>query len=260
MTTKKMDQSADVYAVNEDGVTMQDFIVCGILGIERLPEECHVEFKNGDTLDNRRSNLMVVFEEEPDAHYGHGLCTLTPEQKQMLVELDAMRTPTNRQALAKGWMPDSGISCIFLSDLTTDEAEMTDAQFAKHIDSAMPKEPSAYLEPITDEMQAAEEALAPVKARRRSKETKCVCETCNEIFVALKRNAKKCPKCKGQKATVVEGIKYCGLGKQCLLFDHRKAGIVTGNSDYCSRNCTMTAAALAKRAKTAQMAVATVSD
>lgn len=49
-----------VYAVNEDGVMMQDLVMCMTLGVDKLPNGYMVEFINGNTLDCRRSNLRLV--------------------------------------------------------------------------------------------------------------------------------------------------------------------------------------------------------
>ena len=48
------------HAVTEDGVLMQDIIMCGALGIKEIPKGCHVRHRDGNTLNNCRSNLELV--------------------------------------------------------------------------------------------------------------------------------------------------------------------------------------------------------
>jgi hypothetical protein len=60
MKTKKSKTFAtDVYAVNERGEYMQDLIMKTMLGTD-IPAGFKVGFKDGNTLNNLRANLMLV--------------------------------------------------------------------------------------------------------------------------------------------------------------------------------------------------------
>ena len=51
---------SEVHAISEDGVLMEDMIMCAVLGIKEIPKGFHVKHRNGNTLDNRRDNLELV--------------------------------------------------------------------------------------------------------------------------------------------------------------------------------------------------------
>jgi hypothetical protein len=55
---KKPDYEA--HAINEDGVLMEDMIMCAVLGLKEIPKGYHVKHRNGNTLDNCRSNLELM--------------------------------------------------------------------------------------------------------------------------------------------------------------------------------------------------------
>jgi SEC-C motif-containing protein len=48
------------HAVTEDGVLMQDIIMCSVLGIKEIPKGCHVRHRDGNTLNNCDGNLELV--------------------------------------------------------------------------------------------------------------------------------------------------------------------------------------------------------
>jgi hypothetical protein len=49
-----------VYAMNKQGEYLHDLIMKNILGVQALPEGFEVAFKDGNTLNCQRSNLMLV--------------------------------------------------------------------------------------------------------------------------------------------------------------------------------------------------------
>jgi HNH endonuclease len=48
------------HVVNENGVLLEDLIMCSILGIKEIPKGFHVKHRNGNTLDNCSENLELV--------------------------------------------------------------------------------------------------------------------------------------------------------------------------------------------------------
>ena len=48
------------HVVNENGILLEDLIMCGVLGIKKIPKGYHVRHRNGNTLDNRETNLDLV--------------------------------------------------------------------------------------------------------------------------------------------------------------------------------------------------------
>jgi hypothetical protein len=55
---------SEPHLVNEDGVFMEDMIMCAVLGTKEIPKGHHVKHRDGNTLNNCRSNLELVSDSE----------------------------------------------------------------------------------------------------------------------------------------------------------------------------------------------------
>jgi len=51
------------HAINEDGVLMENMIMCMIWDIKEIPRGHHVRHRDGNTLNNCRRNLELVVDE-----------------------------------------------------------------------------------------------------------------------------------------------------------------------------------------------------
>lgn len=49
-----------VYAVNEEGVYMQDMVMCLMMGVNKLPDGYEVGFMDGNTLNCTEKNLVLA--------------------------------------------------------------------------------------------------------------------------------------------------------------------------------------------------------
>lgn len=49
-----------VYAINDEGLYLQDLVMAAILGVDKLPEGFEVGFLDGDTLNCTRKNLVLT--------------------------------------------------------------------------------------------------------------------------------------------------------------------------------------------------------
>jgi len=57
---KRCRESGPVFAVNEDGALLQDVVMLAMLGVDKLPTGFRVGFIDGNTLNCRHSNLVLV--------------------------------------------------------------------------------------------------------------------------------------------------------------------------------------------------------
>jgi hypothetical protein len=150
---------------------------------------------------------------------------------------------------------DATTSIGLYSNVTNHEMKMSDREFYSHwTDEAAT---STFKRRLAKRLVAVGSTpLGPKPAPRRFREKKCVCAKCGEIFIALTRRAKNCPKCggaSGASQNSIIGQRDCRSADKCLNAGKKGQPAPAAKfKQYCTDNCAGSDKARQERATSVQ--------